>query len=407
MNRKKIVIVSGVFSPEPVTSAQMNYDLAVALSERYDVTVIKPSPSRPMGYDFSKSQKTEEKFNQIIVDSYVHPKSVIIGRFRESYSFGKKAVEYIDTHHNEIDFVYNDGWQFVSLYQVAKVCVKYNIPYIVPIQDIYPESVLTKLPKVSLLQWPVKSVMEPYDKYYISKAAKVRTISDGMAKYLSETRGVPLEHFLVVANWQDDSAFLNYKATEVSTDDKVRFMFAGNNSAQANVDLIINAFIDAQLDKAELHVMGGGNAKELCMNIVKERGAKNIFFGPIPDGKVPEVQSKADVMVLALKTGTGKLGIPSKLVAYMLSGKPVIASVELDSDTAAIIRGSHSGIVTSPDNREELKYAFRKYAQIAREELDRQRRNSREYAESCLTRQTNLQKVVSTIEEIVNTEELC
>ena len=400
--RINVLIVSGVFYPEPVTSAQMNYDLAVGLSERYDVTVITPRPSRPMGYDFSNSKKAGGNFKQIIVDSFVYPKSSIIGRFRESYSFGKQAIEYIKAHHSEIDFVYNDGWQFVSLYQVARVCVKYCIPYIVPIQDIYPESVLTKLPKVSLLQWFVKSIMAPYDRYYISKAARVRTISEGMAKYLSETRNIPLEQFLVVANWQDDSAFLNYKATETRADDKVRFMFAGNNSSQANVDLIINAFIDAHLDKAELHVMGGGNAKESCMNIVKERGAKNVFFGPIPDGKVPEVQSKADVMVLALKTGTGKLGIPSKLVAYMLSGKPVIASIELDSDTASIIRDSNSGVVTAPDNREELEEAFRKYAHMAWGELVKQGVNSRVYAEEHLTREANLKMVISRINEILS-----
>jgi len=401
MTKKKVLIISGVFYPEPVTSAIMNYDLAVKLSERYDVTVITPRPSRPMGYDFSQSKMAEGNFEQIIVKSYVHPKSAIVGRFRESYSFGKKAVEYIKAHQNEIDFIYNDGWQFVSLYQVAKACVKYNIPYIVPIQDIYPESVLTKLPKVSALQWAVKRVMAPYDRYYIKNAAKVRTISDGMARYLSETRNIPLEQFLVVANWQDDKSFDDFLGTKSSQDSTVRFMFAGNNSAQANVDLIINAFIDADLNNAELHVMGGGNAKQHCMNIVKERGAKNIFFGSIPEGKVPEVQSKADVMVLALKTGTGKLGIPSKLVAYMLSGKPVIASVEKDSDTADIIRSADSGIVTSPDNREELESAFCKLAQTAKDDLHEQGYNSRRYAENNLSRQANLGKVKAAIDQIL------
>lgn len=398
---KRILIVSGVFYPEPVTSAQMNYDLAARLAEEYDVTVLTPRPSRPMGYDFSNSKPAEGKFKQIILDSFVHPESTLQGRFRESYSFGKKSVEYIKEHRDEIDFVYNDGWQFVGLYVVARACVKYGIPYIVPIQDIYPESVLTKLPKVSLLQWVVKGIMSPYDRYYIKNAVKVRTISDGMAKYLSETRKVPLDNFLVVANWQDDSAFDSYRDVESNDIGLIKFMFAGNNSAQANVDLIINAFIDANLINAELHVMGGGNAKEHCMNIVKERGAKNIFFGPIPDGKVPETQSKADVMVLALKTGTGKLGIPSKLVAYMLSGKPVIASVELDSDTANIIRSSNSGIVTPPDKRDELKNAFMQYAQLGCKDFEEQGKNSRKYAKKNLTREANLSKVVGAVNNIL------
>ena len=360
--------------------------------------MLTPKPSRPMGFDFSKTKAVEGKFKQIILDSYVHPKSSIGGRFRESYSFGKAAVRYIKEYHEEIDFVYNDGWQFVSLYQVAKACKKYDIPYIVPIQDIYPESVLTKLPKNGLLQWTVKSIMAPFDRYYIKNAAKVRTISDGMAKYLSKTRSVPLDNFLVVANWQNDDGFDN--EFPKNDDGKVRFMFAGNNSAQANVDLIINAFIDANLENAELHVMGGGNAKQYCMDLVKERGAKNVIFGPIPEGKVPEVQSKADVMVLALKTGTGKLGIPSKLVAYMLSGKAVIVSVEMDSDTADIIRSSDSGVVTPPDDKKALREAFQKYALLSMEELVVHGKRSREYAKTHLSRESNLGKVIDTIESI-------
>lgn len=402
MIKKKIVIVSAVFPPEPVTSAQMNYDLAEKLGEEFDVIVLKARPSRPMGFDFSRTNAVEGKFKQIELDSYVHPKSSITGRFRESRSFGKEAVRYIRGHHNQIDFVYNDGWQFVSLYQVAKACVKYGIPYIVPIQDIYPESLLTKLPKMSLFQWTVKSIMAPIDRYYIKNAAKVRTISYGMAKYLSETRNVPIDRFLVVANWQDDSAFYEYKNNDEKQDDVIRFMFAGNNSTQANVDLIINAFIDADLENAELHIMGGGNAKQNCMDLAEERGANNVFFGPILEGKVPEAQSKADVMVLALKSGTGKLGIPSKLVAYMLSGKAVIASVEQDSDTADIIHNSESGVVVPPDDRVALKEVFVRYCQMKRDDFEKQGQNSRKYAVRELSREANLAKVVIACENIIN-----
>ena len=44
---KKVLIVSAVFPPEQVTSAYMNYDLAKKLAEEYDVTVLRPYPTRP------------------------------------------------------------------------------------------------------------------------------------------------------------------------------------------------------------------------------------------------------------------------------------------------------------------------------------------------------------------------
>ena len=51
--KKNILIITAVFPPEPVTSATLNYDLAVALSLDYNVTVLTPRPSRPAGFDFS------------------------------------------------------------------------------------------------------------------------------------------------------------------------------------------------------------------------------------------------------------------------------------------------------------------------------------------------------------------
>ena len=205
--RKKIVIISAVFPPEPVTSATLNYDLAAELAKEYDVTVLRPYPTRPMGMQFDNADVSDDTFQTILIDSYTHPKSSLSGRFRESIDFGKKTAEYINKHCREIDFVYNDGWQQFGLYIVAKACVKHKIPYIVPIQDIYPECLFTKGPFPDIVKKLIKSVLLPIDIYYQMHAAKVRTISDEMAAYLSETRQIPLSNYLVVNNWQNDEDF--------------------------------------------------------------------------------------------------------------------------------------------------------------------------------------------------------
>ncbi len=36
--------------------------------------------------------------------------------------FSKKSVEYLKAHNDEIDFVYNDGWQLFGLNIIAKTC---------------------------------------------------------------------------------------------------------------------------------------------------------------------------------------------------------------------------------------------------------------------------------------------
>lgn len=398
---KNILIISAVFPPEPVTSATLNYDLAVALSEEYNVTVLTPKPSRPAGFDFTKIQPSGEKcFNHIVMDSYVHAASSLTGRMKESRSFGKVTAHYIVDHHEEIDFVYNDGWQLFGLYIVAKACVKYNIPYIVPIQDIYPESITTKIPNVLGSHAIIKALLGGFDRYYQKHAAKVRTITGSMANYLSATRKVPREKYLVVANWQNDEEFDDYK-TIFRKNGKTVFMFVGNNNKQANVELMIKAYHEAKLENAEFRIMGGGNAKADCISLAKQLGHDDIIFDVVPTGMVASVQKEADVMVLALIGGTGTQGVPSKLTAYMFSGKPIIASMDAEADAAHMIQEAKAGVVTTADDVKSFANSFRLLAAASTESLQKMGDNSRRFAEEKLSRKANLSIVCNEIIKIL------
>lgn len=396
---KKILIVTGVFPPEPVTSANMNYDLAEELAKEHDVTVIIPHPSRPISRDYSGYQHPKYPFKLVVVNSYTHPKSSIVGRMKETISFSQKAIEYVKTSNVKFDFVYNSAWQYWGYYLVAKYCVKNHIPYIVPIQDIYPESLLTKLSFSIFIKDIIKKALIGRDIYYQKMAASVRTITNDMAVYLSSTRGVDRNKYLVVANWQNDDEFAH--VVEKPIGEKRIITFMGNIARQANVDLIIRAFAKADVSNAELRIMGGGAAKEECISLAKKLNVSNIVFGEVPNGKVAEVQSQADILILALKTGTGKLGLPSKLVSYMQSGKPVIASLELDSATAHIIEDAKCGKCVEADCEDKLANLIKEMLSMSSEELQEMGRNSRQYAMQNLTKKSNLQKVVDRINEIL------
>lgn len=399
--KKNILIITAVFPPEPVTSAILNYDLAVALSDKYNVTVLTPKPSRPSGFDFSNVEPvSDNRFNHIVVDSYVHPASSFLGRMKESKSFGEAAAKYISEHHDQIDFVYNDGWQLFSLYIDAKVCVKYNIPYIVPVQDIYPESILTKIPNICGSHTVVKMLLGGKDKYYLEHATKIRTITSSMVNYLSFTRNVPLDKFLPIANWQNDEEFDDYKTT-FRKNGKTVFMFVGNNNKQANVELMIRAYHTANLENAEFRIMGGGNAKADCIALAKELGHDDIIFDIVPKGMVASVQKEADVMVLALIGGTGTQGVPSKLTAYMLSGKPIIASMDANADAANMLQEANAGVVSPADDIKQFAESFRSLAKMTSNQLELMGANSRKFAEKKLSRKANLSLVCNEIDKIL------
>ena len=401
--KKRILIISAVFPPEQVTSAFLNYDLAHELAKDYEVAVLRPYPTRPIGAKFDSVEVEDKSLKMILIDSYTHPQSELIGRFKESNDFGRKSATYIKEHHNEIDFVYNDGWQLFGLYRVAKVCKKYGIPYMVPIQDIYPECLFTNKNYPSIINYVIKSILLPIDRYYQKHAACVRTISNEMRDYLSSTRNVPKGNYLVVNNWQNDEDFLkDYLARPA--DGKIVFAYVGSINAHANVDLMIKAFTEANIANAELRIYGGGNKKDYCVDLVKKLGAKNIIFDMVSRDKVAFVQSQADVLILALPKGNGNFCLPSKMTSYMLSGKPVLASVDQDSATTRYIHEVDCGISVPPDDIESIKNGFIYFAQMDRNILNNLGSNSLSFSRKMLTRDVNLNIVVVKIKEILNTK---
>ena len=398
--KKRILIISAVFPPEQVTSAYLNYDLAHELAKEYDVTVLRPFPTRPIGVKFESAEVEDKSFKTILLDSYTHPQSELMGRFRESIDFGRKSAAYIKNHHNEIDFVYNDGWQLFGLNIVAKACKKFGIPYMVPIQDIYPECLFTNRNYPGILKACINGVLFPIDKYYQKHAACVRTISEEMRDYLSETRKVPKDNYLVVNNWQNDDDFLKVYA-ERPADGKMVFAYVGSINQHANVDLMIRAFAEAAIPNSEFRIFGGGNAKENCVQLAENLGLKNVVFDQVSRDKVAFVQSQADVLVLALPKGNGNLCLPSKMTSYMLSGKPVLASVDEDSATTRMLTCSGAGYAVAPDSIEGLIIGFEYFAQLDKEHLKSMGDASKDYANRHLTRGVNLKLVVDKIRSLL------
>lgn len=399
MEKRRILIISAVFPPEQVTSAFLNYDLAHELAKKYDVTVLTPYPTRPIGAKFESAEVNDKSFKTIIIDSYTNPKSNLIGRFRESIDMGRKCAHWVKLHHNDIDFIYDTAWQLFGVAIVARIARKYKIPYLVVIQDIYPECLLTQGNKPKIIQKLIMGLLKPIDKYYQRHAEIVRTISDEMADYLSTTRKLPREKYLVVNNWQNDEDFEEYQ--NITSEEKMRFVFVGSINLHANVDLIIKAFAEAKIPNSELILYGGGNRKDYCVELVKQMGLENVKFDFVKRDQIAKVQSTASVLVLALPSGNGNLCLPSKVTSYMLSGKPILASVDQDSATSRYIKEAECGLSVEPDSIPSFVEGFRKMAALSKDQLQTYGNNSLSFARQHLTREVNLQMVCQAIDDIV------
>ena len=384
--------------PEPVVSAQLSEDIANELAVNHKVTVISPKPTRPFGFKFLRKD-INKSYSLINLDSYTCPESNFYGRFKESYSFGLACSKYIKENRDNIDLIYMNSWPIFAQYLTVKEANKFGISIITHIQDVYPESLSTKIPILGFL---FNLIFKPIDKIILKKSNKIIAISEKMKNYLNDSRQISLKKIKVVKNWQDEEAFINYEETKNNNSVEQRlftFMYMGNIGPVAGIDLLIDSFSKANLGNCRLLIAGSGSKRIELENLVSLRKIERVNFVDVPDGMVPEIQGSADIMLLPIKKGAASSSIPSKLPAYMFSQKPIIASVDMDSDSARVINEAKAGWVTEPENIDMLIDAMREASLTKKSELELKGENGFNFAMENLLKKNNLKQLVKAILE--------
>jgi glycosyltransferase involved in cell wall biosynthesis len=393
-----ILFASAHFPPEPVTAATLCHDLANALSDKRAVMVITPRPSRPFGFSFENTPPCQGKFEHLVLGSFTCPKSTLIGRMLESYSFGRHAAAFIRKNHTEIACIYVLAWPLLAQYFIVKASRKYSIPSVTHIMDIYPESLINKLP---LLKKIIFSLLLPLDKSILQNTTRVITISPGMKNKLTKTRKLESDKIDIVYTWQNDAFFQNYwnSSQPRSNDAPFTFMFLGSLSATAAIEVIILAYRIGGFKNARLIIAGNGAEKDHLMALSRNGDHSVIEFWDAPASRVPEIQGQADVLLLSLRKNTSHYAMPSKLPAYMFSKRPIIACAEEESDIARSIKQAKCGWIVQPEDQHALAGAMMAAAAASRQDLRQYGENGYHYAQQYFSKEKNLGELASIILE--------
>jgi glycosyltransferase involved in cell wall biosynthesis len=330
----------------------------------------------------------------------------------ESWSFGRQVCVYLKRHLSNVDVIYANTWPLLSQALLAWYCAKRRVPLVLHIQDVYPESLLGKLPGYA--RNLIAARLVSLDRWTAMQAAKVVTISENMRRDYMETRGLAGDKLIALPNWADERRFdcLPSRAEACARygvpEDRFTFLYLGNIGPVAGVELLIEAFHTAQLPQAQLVIAGDGSAKAGCVVLAHRLDARGVQFVSDPDAsKVPLLQSLGHICLLPLRKGAGMSSIPSKLMAYLLSANPVLATVYAESDTARCIQEAQCGWVGEPENVEWLTKQMREVAAMPTAELEAMGQRGRAYGLKHFSKSEGVRKladVVMTAQRICNEE---
>ena len=407
----QIFIVSCVFPPEPITSASTSADLADEMVKRgHRVVVFAPFPNRPSGYLVNgyvrKWKQIEHKNGYKIVYSWhtLSRKSNYYSRAAENISFGLTSTWQM-MGEGTPDVAYINTWPLFSQNLNSFFLKKVEIPIVGSVQDIYPEVLVGNDPgRLNVFYRTIRRA----NMKYLHQCAKVITISSGMRDVLTEDRGLPAERVRRIPNWTDTSKFASsqprngcFRQEFAIRPEVFLALFAGGLTRAAGVELYVKvAELLSSRNDIALLLVGDGSMREKLLKRIASLKLTNIrVVYPLHSDQVPEVQAAADVLLLSLSGEMSESALPSKLIHYMLSKRPIVASVNPGNAAARIITEADAGFLLPPEDPKAVADLLIRLSKD-HSALNRLGANGRKYAKKHFSKEILLPQLASLLESV-------
>lgn len=136
--------------------------------------------------------------------------------------------------------------------------------------------------------------------------------------------------------------------------------YSGNLGYKQDFDTVIAAATLLRGDPAVTFlVVGEGSQRERIAQALASGEMRGVLHPLQPAEEVPAILDAADVLLAPQRPTDIDMSIPSKLTAYLASGRPVVAAASDQSETAAQVRASSGGLVVAPTDPAALAAAIR------------------------------------------------
>ncbi len=362
----RILVINQYFHPDVSSTSQILGELCEDLAHHHDVTVVAGRPSyNPAERLTVRGFFSEDYVGRVRVIrawSTAFPRRTMVGRLANYVTYlASSLMAAARVDRPDVIVTMTDPPVVAAV--AATISRMRHVPFVYITQDVYPQ-VGTILGH--LRPGMTASALLRLNRFLRSSATTVVAIGRDMAQRLQDD-GCPPEKIEVIPNWADGLAIrpLQDRASAKESfgwRDRFVVMHSGNVGLSQNLDVLIEAADQLQLDSQVLVVIiGEGASKARLQEEAKRRRLMNVSFLPYqPKAGLQQSLGAADVHLVSLARGLRGYIVPSKIYGIMAAGRPVIAAVEHGSEVARLVEEYQCGTVIEPGDPEALADAIRK-----------------------------------------------
>lgn len=358
-------IVSELFYPDEVSTAQILTDIAIKKNELEEVSVI----CGPSGYEKSYNTQSEKLDSRIKIYRIGLPNlnknkisqrilRLLLLTFKMSWAILTKVKK------GENVFLTTNPTFLIITISIIKKIKKFNLEILV--HDVFPEN-LVPAGLIEKRSFKYKFLSKLYNRSY-QNADRLIVLGNDMRKLMAEKIAPSKKHIDIIPNWADDDIYpvenfdmSKYLGIEVK--DKIVFGFAGNLGRVQGVLELIDLFITSKNDDIILVLIGDGAMRLEIENIIKNRHLQNIYYlGPKPRSEQNLFLNACHVGVVTLINGMKGLGVPSKTYNLMAAGKPLFYIGDVDSEIDTYIKKYNCGWSFTWANKLEILSLLKEFS---------------------------------------------
>jgi glycosyltransferase involved in cell wall biosynthesis len=285
-----------------------------------------------------------------------------------------------------------------------------QIPFVFEVRDLWPESLAAvgAGDENSLLHSGLGAIAG----FLYDRADRVVVVTPAFREHLIERWHVPAEKIAVVENGVETDLFAPLPQAandelrrQLGVSGKFLVCYIGTMGMAHGLETLLDAASQLRQQNPDVRflLIGEGAEKERIKGQAQARGLENVcFLDQQPREKIPAFISASDAcLVLLKKTEVFKTVIPTKMLEFMSSARPVILAVE--GQAQQIVEEAGAGVVIEPENARALAAAI---VQLATDhELGRALgQKGREYIVRHLSRGQTAEKYIAVLRSAVGEE---
>jgi colanic acid biosynthesis glycosyl transferase WcaI len=358
----RILLVQRHFWPDVVTTAPMARAIAERLtSDGHQVTVLSSMPSYNDAYSGPRPprRETSDGYRVIRMRLPRERKRGLAGRAVDVVAFVSRSAFHVLLHGRRCDLITVSTAPPVFLAAAVRVVSRLvRRPYLYHCEDLNPEVALLS---GVLHEGGRTRLLGHLDRVTAGRAAAVVVLSSDMVMTL-RLRGLDCQNVTVINNF-----LVTFEAEGVGTlpvdlrkqDGLFRVLFAGNLGLVQGLQTVIEAarLLSSHSD-IQFAFVGTGAAEDVLKCQAGEMlGGSVVFFPHQPLAVIMKMMEESDLGLVSLLQGVYRTAYPSKTMAYLEAGCPILAAVEPESELAAFIVANGVGATCAPGDAAGLASA--------------------------------------------------